>query len=229
MSSCIKATLVPSGFRSTKGGPLQTTFLREHQVPVTPVQRQLFLPMEPRSVEPSEIHKRTTEKPSATEDQSTAEFPPDTSEAGSVTNGLPRKKSIVAEHSWRIKKALVAKHQQFLDEYPKRTTQPYQSLKLWRSLVLQPETADDILADIRFRKTSSEWTKEKRKNFPSPHRYLARNLWLHRATLKARLEYELERHPGNQQSIYHDPQASSEVTAGFEAIRARLNKLKESR
>ncbi len=119
--------------------------------------------------------------------------------------------------------------QQFLDAYPKGTTQIAKIRSLWRSGVNQPETVDEILSDVCFRKTNDDWTKDGGKYVPAPDKYLARQLWLEPAAVIARLTHELDRHPGNHDSIHHNPQAPLEVIEEFKAKRTCLNKLRESK
>jgi len=155
---------------------------------------------------------------------------PDASEAASATNTPPAKKNPAT-----VAKNLKTKHfntqfQSFLKEYPK-TIRPESANKIrkwWISNVIQPETADDILADVAFRKTTDGWMKEGGKYVPAPDKYLTRRLWLEPAALIARLTHEIDLHPGNHDSIHHNPQASPEVIADLKKKRIRLNKLRES-
>ena len=199
-----------------------TTFQTEgNHVPVTP---------EPRSAKPSVNPQRTLREPSVDENQSTPECPQDRPKAASATNTPPAKKNPAT-----VAKNLKTKHfntqfQSFLKEYPK-TIRPDSANKIrkwWNSHVTQPETADDILADVTFRKTTDDWIKDGGKYVPAPDKYLTRQLWLEPAALIARLTHEIDIHPGNHDSFHHNPEASPEVIAELKKKRIRLNKLRES-
>jgi hypothetical protein len=196
-----------------------TTFQREgNHVPVTP---------EPRSAKPSVNPQRTIREPSVDKNRSTPECSPDASLAGSDTNTPPVRKNAVAVARTLKTNTFNTEFQSFCKEYPKpiRPESADKICDLWLSMVIQTKTADDILADIRFRKTTDDWMKKGGRYVPTADSYLERQLWLETTTLIARLTHELDRHPGNPDSIYHDPSASQAIVENFKAEKARLREL----
>jgi hypothetical protein len=156
-----------------------------------------------------------------------AECSPDASLAGSDTNTPPVRKNAVAVARTLKTNAFNTEFQSFFKEYPKpiRPESADKICNLWRSKVIQTKTADDILADIRFRKTTDDWMKKGGRYVPTADSYLERQLWLETTTLIDRLTHELDRHLGNPDSIYHDPSASQAIVENFKAEKARLREL----
>jgi hypothetical protein len=118
--------------------------------------------------------------------------------------------------------------EEFLNLYPKRTNQPDKVRKTWLSVAREPHNQEDIIADVTFRKTTDDWTKDNGKWVPAPDRYLTRLLWVETAAIIERLTHEIDLHPGNHDSFNHNPEASPEVIADLKEKRIRLNKLRKS-
>ncbi len=118
---------------------------------------------------------------------------------------------------------------EFLREYPKRITerQVIEIRKLWCRTVISPAQAVEILADVRLRKTTDEWKTDGGRYVPSPVRYLEERKWDEPTAVIRRLTYEIGRHPGNRDSIFHDLQATPAVVADFQAKRCRLRELEK--
>jgi hypothetical protein len=197
-----------------------TTFQTEgNHVPVTP---------EPRSAKPSVNPQRTPREPSVDENQSRPECPQETPKAASATNTPPAKKDPATVARTLRNKLPKDRFEEFLRVYPKRANQPQKVRKAWLSYASQPYNAEDVIADVTFRKTTDDWIKEGGKYVPAPDKYLKHLLWTKPAALIARLTHEIDLHPGNHDSIHHNPQASPEVIADLKEKRIRLNKLRES-
>lgn len=197
-----------------------TTFRGEgNHVPVTP---------EPRSAKPSVNHQGTLREPSVDKNQSRPECPPDASEPTSATNTPSAKQNPAKVVRTLRNQSPKDRFEEFLSVYPKRTNQPHKARKAWLSTARQPHNAEDIIADVTFRKTTDDWTKDNGKYVPAPDKYLTRLLWVEPAAVTARLTHEVSRHPGNPDSIHHNPQASLKVIKDFKEKRIRLHKLRES-
>lgn len=121
--------------------------------------------------------------------------------------------------------------EEFLREYPKQVPEDRKDKvwNVWRRLVATPGTDIEILADVRFRKTTEDWKKDFGRYVPAPDRYLEGVKWLDPQALLLRLTDEIERHPGNSDSIFHDPHANPEVIAEFQAKRTRLRALEKGK
>jgi hypothetical protein len=153
---------------------------------------------------------------------------PDASEAASATNTPPAKKNPATVPPKLRNKLPKDRYEEFLRLYPKRTNLPDKVRKTWLRVASQPHNQEEILADVTFRKTTDDWTKNNGKYVPAPDKYLTHLLWVEPAALIARLTHEIDLHPGNHDSIHHNPQASPEVIADLKKKRIRLNKLRES-
>ena len=118
----------------------------------------------------------------------------------------------------------------FIREYPRkvRPDQLATIQKTWLRMVTTPEIGTAILADVRFRKTTENWKQNRGRYVPDAGNYLANRMWLDPAAIIERLTHEIDLHPGNHDSIHHNPQASPEVIADFKEKRIRLHKLRES-
>ena len=199
-----------------------TTFQREgNHVPVTP---------EPRSAKPSVNPQRTLREPSVDKNQSRPECPQETPKAASATNTPPAKKNPTTVARALTAEPLDHHFDNFLREYPKRVSPNGTAAvkSAWQKMVTSPEVAGDIIKDVRFRKTTENWNQNRGQYVPNPSNYLRDRKWLEPAAVTARLTHELERHPGNHDSIHHNPQASLEVIKDFKEKRIRLHKLRES-
>ena len=180
-----------------------------------------------RSQNGTRNRERTGKEPEKVLIDEPAECSPDASLAGSDTNTPPVRKNAVAVARTLKTNAFNTEFQSFFKEYPKpiRPESADKICNLWRSKVIQTKTADDILADIRFRKTTDDWMKKGGRYVPTADSYLERQLWLETTTLIDRLTHELDRHLGNPDSIYHDPSASQAIVENFKAEKARLREL----
>jgi hypothetical protein len=118
---------------------------------------------------------------------------------------------------------------EFLREYPKRIAakQVNEIRKVWFRTVIDPANVVEILADVRFRKTTDDWKTDGGRYVPSPVRYLEERKWDEPMAVIRRLTHEVGRHPGNHDSIFHDPQATPSVVADFQAKRCRLRELEK--
>jgi hypothetical protein len=118
---------------------------------------------------------------------------------------------------------------EFLREYPKRIAakQLNEIRKAWRRTVIDPANVVEILADVRFRKTTDDWKTDGGRYVPSPIRYLEERRWDEPMAVIRRLTHEVERHPGNHDSTFHDLQATPAVVADFKAKRSRLRELQK--
>lgn len=207
------------GQADLRGG---TTFQGERKhVPVAP---------EPRSVKPSVNHQGTFREPSVDKNQSTPECPPGTSKTNSATESLPGKKKLATVARTLTAEPLDHHFDNFLQEYPKRVSLNGTAAvkSAWQKMVTSPEVAGDIIKDVRFRKTTENWNQNRGQYVPNPSNYLRDRKWLEPAAVTARLTHEIDLHPGNHDSIHHNPQASPEVIADLKEKRIRLNKLRES-
>jgi hypothetical protein len=202
--------------RSQKGG---TTFRppRNH-VPVTP---------EPRSAEPSENHHSTLREPSGGETSSTPECPPDAPEPTSATNTPTAKQNPATVTRNLTAEPLDHHFDAFVREYPRKVRSDKHATirKTWLRMVTTPEIGTAILADVRFRKTTENWKRNRGQYVPDAGKYLADRKWLDPAAVIERLTHEIDRHPGNPDSIYHDPSASQAIVENFKAKKARLREL----
>lgn len=183
-----------------------------------------------RSQNGTRNRERTGKEPGKVLIDEPAECPQDTPKAASATNTPPAK-----ENPATVVRALTAEpldhhFDNFLREYPKRVSPNGTAAvkSAWQKMVTSPEVAGDIIKDVRFRKTTENWNQNRGQYVPNPSNYLRDRKWLEPAAVTARLTHELERHPGNHDSIHHNPQASPEVIADFKEKRIRLHKLRES-
>lgn len=206
------------------GGPTAqrggTTFRGEgNHVPVTP---------EPRSAKPSVNHQGTLREPSVEKNQSRPECPPDAPEPTSATN-TPTAEENRATVAPKLRNKLPKdRYEEFLRLYPKRTNRPDKVRKAWLRFARGPHNQEDIIADVTFRKTTDDWTKDNGKYVPTPDRYLTRTMWVEPAAIIERLTHEIDLHPGNHDSLNHNPEASPEAIADLKEKRIRLHKLRES-
>lgn len=118
---------------------------------------------------------------------------------------------------------------EFLREYPKRIAakQVNEIRNGWIRTVIDPANVVEILADVRFRKTTDDWKTDGGRYVPSPIRYLEERRWDEPMAVIRRLTHEVERHPGNHDSTFHDLQATPAVVADFKAKRSRLRELQK--
>lgn len=176
-------------------------------------------PEEPASTQP------TPDKPSPS-----PECPPDAPEPTSATN-TPTAEENPAPVTPKLTAEPLDHHfDAFVREYPRKVRSDKHATiqKTWLRMVTTPEIGTAILADVRFRKTTENWKQNRGRFVPDAGNYLANRKWLDPAAIIERLTHELDRHPGNHNSIHHNPQASPEVIEDFKAKRTRLNKLRKS-
>jgi hypothetical protein len=181
-----------------------------------------------RSQNGTRNRERTGKEPGKVLIDEPVECPPDAPEPTSAVITASQKKNPATVARKLRNKLPKDRFEEFLRLYPKRTNQPDKVRKAWLRVASQPHNQEEIIADVTFRKTTDDWTKDNGKYVPAPDRYLTRLLWVETAAIIERLTHELERHPGNHDSIHHNPQESPEVIADFKEKRTRLHKLRES-
>lgn len=181
-----------------------------------------------RSQNGTRNRERTGKEPGKVLIDEPAECPPDAPEPTSATN-TPTAEENRATLARKLRSKLPKdRYEEFLRLYPKRASQPHKARKAWLSVARQPHNQEEIIADVTFRKTTDDWTKDNGKYVPAPDRYLKRLLWVEPAAVIARLTHEIDLHPGNHDSFNHNPEASPEIIADLKEKRIRLNKLRES-
>ncbi len=183
-----------------------------------------------RSQNGTRNRERTGKEPGKVLIDEPAECPPDASEPTSATNTPPAKKNPATVARTLTAEPLDHHLDAFIREYPRkvRPDQLATIQKTWLRMVTTPEIGTAILADVRFRKTTENWKQNRGRYVPDAGNYLANRMWLDPAAIIERLTHEIDLHPGNHDSIHHNPQASPEVIADFKEKRIRLHKLRES-
>jgi hypothetical protein len=181
-----------------------------------------------RSQNGTRNRERTGKEPGKVLIDEPGECPPDAPEPTSAVITASQKKNPATVARKLRNKLPKDRFEEFLRLYPKRTNQPDKVRKAWLSVASQPHNQEEIIADVTFRKTTDDWTKDNGKYIPAPDRYLTRLLWVEPAAIIERLTHEIDLHPGNHDSFNHNPEASAEVIADLKEKRIRLNKMRES-
>jgi hypothetical protein len=155
------------------------------------------------------------------------EYPPDAPEPTSATNTPTAKENPATATRNLTAEPLDHHFDAFVREYPRKVRSDKHATiqKTWLRMVTTPEIGTAILADVRFRKTTENWKRNSGQYVPGAGKYLADRKWLEPAAIIERLTHELDRHPGNHDSIHHKPAASAEIVADFKNKRTQLRQL----